>query len=283
MKDETSINNFFLSDGQTALPKLTHGSLFSGIGGFDLAAEWAGLENIFHCEWIESKQEILKRHFPKADSYHDIQEFDGRKYNGKIDIISGGFPCQDISIANQSSKTKGAQGIKGERSGLWKHYARVVGEIRPGVIVFENSPMLLDRGFEVVLCDLHQLGYDVEWRLFYATQFGFPHIRERLYGVAYSRELGWQNHFKTGGILQKILPERTPRQSPVSISLKRFNSKSSYADVRMDDGFPKELDKEVIHGFGNAIVPQIACEIFKAICLLYLERGQEKKIINTVK
>jgi len=244
---------------------MKHGSLFSGIGGFDLAAEWMGWENVFHCEWIESKQEILKKNFPKSESYKDIQEFDAKKYERRIDIISGGFPCQDISIANQSSKTKGAQGIKGERSGLWKHYARVVGEIRPRVIVFENSPMLLDRGFEVVLCDLHQLGYDVEWRLFYATQFGFPHIRERLYGVAYSRELGWNNHFKTGGILQKILPERTPRQSPVSIPLKRFNSKSSYADVRMDDGFSKELDKEVIHGFGNAIVPQIAFEIFKAI------------------
>lgn len=244
---------------------MKHGSLFSGIGGFDLAAEWMGWENVFHCEWIESKQQHLKNKFPNSRSYGDIQQFDGREYAGLIDIISGGFPCQDISIANQSSKTKVAQGIKGERSGLWKHYARIVGEIRPGIIVFENSPMLLNRGFEHVLCDLSKLGYDAEWRLFYATQFGFPHLRSRIYGLAYAREQRWKNNLKDGGILQKILPERTPRQSPVSISIKRFNSKSSYADVRMDDGFPKELDKDVIHGYGNAIVPQIALQIFKAI------------------
>jgi len=242
---------------------MRHGSLFSGIGGFDLAAEWMGWENVFHCEWIESKQIVLKNHFPNSDSYGDISEFDGRKYNGRIDIISGGFPCQDISIAKNQGGA--AKGIKGERSGLWKEYARIVGEIRPGIIVFENSSMLLSRGFETVLCDLSKLGYDCEWRLFYATQFGFPHLRERLYGVAYSREHRWKDYIKTGGILQKILPERTSRQNPISVPLKRFNRFSSYADVRMDDGFSKELDTEVIHGYGNAIVPQIAFEIFKAI------------------
>jgi DNA (cytosine-5)-methyltransferase 1 len=249
------------------MPSLTHGSLFSGIGGFDLAAERIGFKNIFHCEWIENKRQILKQHFPKTLSYADIREFDGRKYNGTIDVISGGFPCQDISIANQSSKTKGAQGIKGERSGLWKEYARIIREIEPGIIIFENSPMLLNRGFEVVLCDLSELGYNVEWRLFYATQFGFPHKRERIYGVAYSKRKRWKNIVENGGILHKILPERTSRQKPVSIPIKRFNSKSSYADVRMDDGFPYELDKDRIHGLGNAIIPEIAFQIFKAIAL----------------
>jgi len=242
---------------------MTHGSLFSGIGGFDLAAERIGWVNAFHCEWIESKKEHLKRKFPNSDSYGDIQEFNGTKYHGKIDIISGGFPCQDISIANQSTKT--TTGIKGERSGLWSHYARIVGEIEPGIIIFENSPMLLTRGFEHVLCDLSKLGYDAEWRLFYATQFGLPHLRSRIYGLAYSRKQRWKNCLNEGGILQKILPQRSSRQVPVSIPLKRFNSKSSYADVRMDDGFSKELDKEVIHGFGNAVIPEIPFQIFKAI------------------
>jgi hypothetical protein len=101
--------------------------------------------------------------------------------------------------------------------------------------------------------------------LFYATQFGFPHLRERLFGVAYSQCERWQNIIENGGILQKILPEQTPRQSPVPISFERFNSKSSYENVRMDDGFSQELDKEVIHGFGNAVIPDIAYQIFKAI------------------
>lgn len=244
---------------------MTHGSLFSGIGGFDLAAEWMGWDNVFHCEWIKDKQDTLKKQFPKSESYGDIREFDGTKYKGVIDIISGGFPCQDISIANQSKKQGGGKSIKGDRSGLWKEYARLIREIMPGVIVFENSPMLLSRGLEVVLCDLSELGYDCEWRLFYASQFGLPHRRERIYGVAYARIERWKNTVENGGILQKVLPQWTPGQKPVSIPIKRFNSNSSYADVRMDDGFPKELDKALIHGFGNAVVPAIPFSIFKAL------------------
>lgn len=244
---------------------MRHGSLFSGIGGFDLAAEWMGWENVFHCEYEEYKREKLKENFKYAKSYGDIRYFNAKDYKNRIDIISGGFPCQDVSIAQKSKKLGGAQGIKGERTGLWKEYARVIREVEPGIIIFENSPMLLVRGFEHVLCDLHQLGFDVEWRCFYASDFGYPHFRKRLYGVAYSRVKRWKNIAKTGGILQKVLPERTPRQVPIPISFERFNGQSSYDDVRMDDGFPKELDKEVIHGFGNAVIPEIPYQIFKAI------------------
>jgi DNA (cytosine-5)-methyltransferase 1 len=172
---------------------------------------------------------------------------------------------EDISISQQSKKTNGAAGIKGERSGLWKEYARIIREIEPGTIIFENSPMLLSRGFEVVLCDLSKLGYNVEWRLFFASQFGYPHLRKRLYGVAYSKCKRWENIVKQGGILQKVLPKQTSRQIPLPIPSKRYDSKSSYEDVRMDDGFSKELDKRLIHGFGNAVVPQIPYEIFKAL------------------
>lgn len=244
---------------------MTHASLFTGIGGFDLAAEWMGWENIFHCEWVKSKQEILKRNFPESTSYGDIQQFDGRPYRGTINILSGGFPCQDISIANQSKKQGGGKNIKGERSGLWKEYARLVWEIEPDGIIFENSPMLLSRGFEVVLCDLSKLGYNVEWRLFYASQFGFPHKRERLYGMAYSKRGRWKSYIENGGILQTILPERAPRSNPLPMSIERFNRHSNFNDVRMDHGFSKELDKEVIHGFGNAVIPEIPYSIFKAI------------------
>jgi DNA (cytosine-5)-methyltransferase 1 len=242
---------------------MNHGSFFSGIGGFDLAAEEAGFKNIFHCEIEEDKRETLKRNFKNVLSYGDIREFEGQKYRDKIDVLSGGFPCQDISIAQTSIKLGGAQGIKGERSGLWKEYARVLGEIRPGAVVFENSPMLLIRGFEQVLCDFSKLGYDAEWRCFYASDFGLPHFRKRLYGVAYSKCKRWKNNNEKGGILQKILSTRSSRQKPVPISIERFNRNSSYADVRMDDGFSKELDKRLIHGFGNTIVPDIALQIFK--------------------
>lgn len=227
--------------------EFNHISFFTGAGGFDLAAQRMGWKNIASCEIIDYKRKILKQHFPNTEHHGDIKTFDGTKYAGKIDIVSGGFPCQDISIAQQSKKTNGAQGIKGERSSLWKEYSRVIGEIGPRIVVFENNSMLLARGFETVLCDFHELGYDVEWRLFYASQFGFPHRRERIFGIAYARGNGWEDHLKKGGILQKILPERTPRQIPLSISIERFDSRSSYDNVRMDDGFSDELDKDRIH------------------------------------
>src|SRR5690606_32930614 len=116
-----------------------------------------GWENVFHCELKEWNRERLSKNFPNSKSYTNIIEFDGKKYNGSIDIISGGFPCQDLSIANRYNG--GGKGIKGERSGLWKEYARVIREIEPGIIIFENSPMLLSGGLEYVLCDLSKLGF----------------------------------------------------------------------------------------------------------------------------
>jgi DNA (cytosine-5)-methyltransferase 1 len=242
---------------------MKHGSLFSGIGGFDLAAEWMGWDNVFHCEIEEYQRGELNNNFPKAISFKDIKDIDGTQFTNSIDIISGGFPCQDISIAN--TYNGGGQGIKGERSGLWQEYARLIREIRPKYIVFENSPMLVNRGLEHVLCDLSRMGYDAEWRMFYATQFGFNHRRKRIYGIAYSKQIGCENNFEQGGILSKILQQKPSRQNPLSMPFERFNSKSDYGHIRMDDGFSKELDKKVIESYGNAIIPIIAFEIFKAI------------------
>lgn len=248
---------------QLKFREVKHGSLFSGIGGFDLAAEWMGWENVFHCEWNEFGQKVLNYHFPQSECFGDISKTDFRKYESRIDIISGGFPCQDISIANVHKG--GGQGIQGARSGLWKEYARAIWEIRPKYIVFENSPMLTSRGFEQVLCDLSRMGYDAEWRSFFATQFGFNHRRKRTFGIAYSRSFGHENTFKEGGILSKILQQQPPRQNCLSVPLKRFNSKSDFGSVSMYDGFSEELDKDSMKAYGNAIVPQIAYEIFKAI------------------
>ena len=242
---------------------MRHGSLFSGIGGFDLAAEWMGWENVFHCELKEYNRRVLKNNFPDSESFDDITKFNATKFNGTIDIISGGFPCQDLSIANRYNG--GGKGINGERSGLWKEYARIIREVEPGIIVFENSSMLLTGGFERVLCDLHELRFDVEWRCFYASDFGLPHIRKRVYGVAYSRIKRWKDIAKNGGVLQKILPKPTSRQNIIPTSLERFNSQTIREDILLDDGFSKELDKDLIYACGNAVVPQIPFEIFKAI------------------
>ena len=245
---------------------LTHGSLFSGVGGFELGAKLSGIKTLWNCEFEERKRKILKRHFPYAIQYSDVCTVTNPPY---VDIISGGFPCQDISIANVSNKklweNGEVKGINGERSGLWKEYKRILGQVRPRYIVFENSPMLAIRGFEQVLCDLTESGYNCQWQCLSAAQFGFNHKRERIYGIAYTCEIGCKNTSEIFQPIQEVLFERSPRQSPISIPIKRFNSKSSYDNVRMDDGFSYGLDKRRIEDMGNAVIPYVAHSLFECI------------------
>ena len=160
--------------------KLTHGSLFSGIEGFGLGAAFAGIKTLWSCEYEEYQASIIKKKFGEDHGINrDIRTYSNPTF---VDIISGGFPCQDISVAG-----KGV-GIVGERSGLWAEMYRVIREVRPRYIIIENSPMLLIRGFERVLCNLSEIGYDAEWQCLSGTDFGIQQGRERLYCIAYSRE-----------------------------------------------------------------------------------------------
>ena len=179
--NETVFNNF-LCDGKNGFAELSHGSLFSGIGGFELGAEWAGIPTYWNCDINEWNRKLLKHRFPKTEQYDDIRTLTNPR---KVNIISGGFPCQDISGANTKAK-----GIKGHRSGLWGEMYRIVGEVRPDYIIIENSPNLTFRGFERVLCDLSEIGYDAEWQCLSATTFGFRHRRERIYVIAYPNTHG---------------------------------------------------------------------------------------------
>lgn len=242
--------------------ELTMGSLFAGTGGFELAGQLNGIKTLWNCEIDDLKRQKLKKNFPHAQQYADIRDC---RYPERVDILTGGFPCQDLSIANQSRLA--TKGISGPRSGLWKEYGRLLREIRPSVIVFENSPMLLVSGLEHVLCDLSRSGYDAEWECFYATQWGYPHGRKRIYGVAYAVGFGWENCLEGGGILQKVLPERTPRQVALSMPTKRYGRHSDYSSVRMHDGFSQELDKSRIHDCGNAVVVDIPQAILQQIKL----------------
>ena len=155
---------------------MTHGSLFSGIGGFELGAEWAGIETLWNCEIEPFQRSVLKRHFPNTIQYEDIKRLSNPGY---VDIVSGGFPCQDISVAGKR------EGINGRRSGLWGEMFRIVREVRPKYVIVENSPALVVSGLERVLCDLSQIGYDAEWQCISNIAFGYPHKRERLYLIAY--------------------------------------------------------------------------------------------------
>lgn len=156
--------------------------LFSGIGGFSLGLERAGMRTVAFCEIEPFQRRVLAKHWPGIPIYEDVRTLtaDRLRADGIIpDVICGGFPCQDISTAG-----KGA-GIEGERSGLWSHYARLIGEIRPLYVIVENVAALLGRGLDRVLGDLAALGYDAEWHCIPASAVGAPHRRDRIWIVAH--------------------------------------------------------------------------------------------------
>lgn len=157
--------------------------LFAGAGGSHLAGELLGWESVGSVEINPFCQEVLKNRYPNEVIHGDICTFDATPLAGDVDGICGGFPCQDISSAGNGT------GITGERSGLWKEYARIIGECRPSWVFIENSPLLRTRGLEVVLEDLASLGYDAEWSTFRASDVGAPHKRDRMWVLAYAQSM----------------------------------------------------------------------------------------------
>ena len=164
---------------------LTVGSLFSGIGGLDLGLEWAGFETKWFCEIEEFPQKVLKQHWPEVPIYNDVREITADTVI-PVDVIAGGFPCQDISWAGIG------RGIdynlseqEGTRSGLWWEMWRVIRNLRPRYVIAENVPALTHRGLDIVLGSLAEIGYDAEWQTISAASVGAPHIRERVFIVAY--------------------------------------------------------------------------------------------------
>jgi DNA (cytosine-5)-methyltransferase 1 len=162
---------------------MNHASLFSGIGGFDLAAEWNGWNNVFNCEWEEFPRKVLKHHFPNAKQYEDIKDFNATEYRGRVDVLSGGFPCQPFSTAGLR------KGTEDERH-LWPEMLRVVGECQPRWVVGENVRGLVSWSDGLVLeacySDLENLGYSVQSFIIPACATGAPHRRDRVWIVAYA-------------------------------------------------------------------------------------------------
>ena len=321
---------------------MRHGSLFSGIGGFDLAAEWCGWENVFHCEWNTFGQKVLKHHFPNSISYNDITKTDFTIHRGTIDIISGGFPCQPYSSAGKRL------GKEDERH-LWPEMLRAIREIQPSWVVGENVRGLTNWNgglvFDEVQSELETEGYEVLPFLLPAAAINAPHRRDRIWFIAYS------NSFRQSGEkYSKNETRRTSKESEDRIAtnsncngLDKCNSEHEISTINGrinalsninesngngnatnskskrllglhntrnedninrenaelwrgftrhnqknywdnfptqspicggDDGLPKELDNitfskwrnESIKAYGNAIVPQVAYQIFKSIC-----------------
>ena len=166
---------------------MKHGSLFSGIGGFDLAAEWVGWENVFQVEWDDWCQKVLTKNFPDVKKYKDIKDFNGAEWQGRVDVISGGFPCQPFS---QAGKRQG----KADNRYLWPEMLRVISEIKPTFVVGENVAGILSmengRTLERILFDLEDEGYQVEVFVIPACAVGAWHRRDRVWIIANSGLFG---------------------------------------------------------------------------------------------
>jgi DNA (cytosine-5)-methyltransferase 1 len=181
------------------MSKLRVLDLFSGIGGFSLGLErTGGFETVAFCEIEPFPRKVLAKHWPEVPIYDDVRTLTAQRLAADgiaVDVICGGFPCQDISTAG-----KGA-GLAGERSGLWSEIARLVGELRPSYVIVENVSALLGRGLGTVLGDLAALGYDAEWHCIPASHVCAPHRRDRIWIVAYPRHAGilQQGQYVDGG------------------------------------------------------------------------------------
>lgn len=337
---------------------LKHGSLFSGIGGFDLASEWMGWENVFHCEYDPFCQKVLKHHFPNSKLYKDVRTFDATNYLGRVDILTGGFPCQPFSSAGKR------KGTADERH-LWPEMLRVIREVSPRYVVGENVRGLLNWSgglvFEEVCADLENEGYEVTPYLLPACGKNAPHRRDRIWFIAHSNVTSKGNNIRTNkgktkevrgkkksNVLTKLCSDgdapdtdnglcEQPNEIPKSIKPGKVfgsskntdeNGRGSFkrkekpnfrgfgnigtrdnvgvptndAEVRDvinwenfptqpplcggDDGVSKGLDgitfskwrKESIKAYGNAIVPQVAFEIFKAIQKMEDLKNQQEEV-----
>lgn len=219
---------------------LTFGSLFAGIGGIDLGLERAGMRCAWQVEIDDYAARVLTKHWPDVPKFRDVRECGARNLP-PVDLIAGGFPCQDISSAGKRA------GITGERSGLWFEFARIIRELRPHYVLVENVPALFHRGIERVLGELAQSGYDAEWQCLPAAAFGAPHIRDRVFILAYAN-----SERRDGGacILQTA-------SAPGGLFAERDHAWRAEPGMgRVAHGVPRRVDR--LRGLGNAVVPQVA-------------------------
>lgn len=238
-------------------------------GGFDLAAQWMGWENVLHCEWNEFGRKILNYYWPKAESYGDITKTDFSKHRGTIDILTGGFPCQPYSNAGQR---KG----KEDNRHLWPEMLRAIREIQPTYIVGENVRGLTNWNcglvFNEVQAEMEAEGYEVTSFLLPACAVNAAHRRDRIWFIAYSDRSMLQNVGVQGSVHSELCG-KSSRQNDSPNDLIGILKKTYEQDLCEFNGIPGELDgitlskwrKESIRAFGNAIVPKVAFEIFKAI------------------
>jgi DNA (cytosine-5)-methyltransferase 1 len=233
--------------------------LFSGIGGFSLGLErTGGFETVAFCEIEDFPRRVLAKHWPSVPCYRDVRELTAERLAADgiaIDVITGGFPCQDISVAGKGL------GLAGERSGLFFEVARLIGELRPSIVILENVGALLCRGMDAVLGTLASIGYDAEWHCIPASHVGLPHTRDRVWIIAYlgkeRTEGRWQEAFSR---LYRISWSENVRRAS---EWARRSDLSASGLCRGSDGIPNRMDRT--SALGNAVVPHIPELIGNAI------------------
>jgi len=263
------------------------GSLFSGIGGIDLGLERAGMRTVWFAEIDPYASRVLKKHWPDVPNHGDITRIDFTAVK-PVDLLCGGFPCQDISNAGKRA------GIDGERSGLWGEYVRAIRELRPRYVFVENVSALLARGVDRVLGDLASLGYNAEWECIPASAVGAPHRRDRVWLVAYAHCKPKQCGLFGGGVERgeaassaRAVDANDPggcghgsREPDVADANGRKQAGRGHTSGvgrkpelgprvpgvgawapepevgRVADGVPARVDR--LRGLGNAVVPQVA-------------------------
>ena len=262
-------------------------ALFAGAGGGILGAHLLGWRTVCAVEWEPYPASVLAARqndgiLPPFPIWDDVQTFDGRPWRGCVDVVSGGFPCQDISIAGRGA------GLEGEQSGMWKQMARIIGEVRPRHAFIENSPMLTIRGLDRVLCDLAALGYDAQWGVISAADCGAPHKRERIWIVAYATQLqrnGSNDHagisMESGQVPESGNSGRAQDMANTNSPQRKGNERTERGDAeRADIGQPSWWASEpdvgrVANGvaarvdrlkaIGNGQVPAVAACSFRAL------------------
>ncbi len=274
--------------------ELTVGSLFSGVGGVEIGFEKQGFKTRWFVEKEPYAQAVLQKRFPNTKIYGDITKIDFRTVP-KIDILTGGFPCQDISNAGKRA------GIEGSRSSLWKYYLEAIRILRPKIAFIENVSALLDRGLDVVLADLAKIGYDAEWYCVSASSVGAFHKRRRIFILTYPNLYGQHSFRQGGGTVQNDKESELQTISSKGIQpttefvqdgfvgdvshtnhqgskgegeiqirqpeLPQFRQEGYWTTEpelgRVANGIPNRMDR--IKCLGNAVVPQCAEVFAKAI------------------
>ncbi|MBL4761422.1 MAG: DNA cytosine methyltransferase [Gammaproteobacteria bacterium] len=265
--------------------------LFSGIGGFSLGLERAGMETIAFCEFDAHARAVLKKHWPDVKIHEDVRLLDATEYRGTVDVVCGGFPCQDLSISGKQD------GFDGDRSSLYKQMLRIISECLPRYAIFENVSGLITgdngRWFAKFLYDLAEIGLDAEWHCISAAYVGAIHHRDRVWIIAYpaNRDDGTHNPLKARGQEQEsgksisgveipAHPEskHSKRCGKVAHLLKQqtefrrgsenFRDGFDLTEPALrgaDDGVSRRMDRLRLARLGNAVVPQIPEMIGRAI------------------